>query len=131
MSVKALQRDPSAVLCQSQVKLVDENGDEITNFHYPKGHASFTIPSQRFGDALSQDRWDFEVFGLIRTSALRRTRLLGNYVASDRILRAELALLGSYCILPDWLFFMAAIIRAAVSAPIPRITSELVGLIPG
>ena len=105
MSVKALQRDPSAVLCQSQVKLVDENGDEITNFHYPKGHASSTIPSQRFGDALSQDRWDFEVFGLIRTSALRRTRLLGNYVASDRILRAELALLGSYCILPDWLFF--------------------------
>jgi glycosyltransferase involved in cell wall biosynthesis len=116
MSVKALQRDPSAVLCQSQVKVIDEYGDEITKFQYPEGHASSTVPSRRFRDALSQDRWDFEVFGLIRTSALRRTRLLGNYIASDRILRAELALLGSYCILHDWFFFSRDHPRRSVRA---------------
>jgi len=105
MSVEALQSDPSIVLCHSQVKVIDEHGNEIMNFCYPAGHASSANPSRRFGDALSQDRWDFEVFGLIRASALRRTRLLESYVASDRVLRAELSLFGRYCILPDWLFF--------------------------
>jgi len=105
MSVEALQRDPSVVLCQSQVKVIDEHGNVITDFYYPAGHASSPVPSRRFGDVLRQDRWDFEVFGLIRASALRRTRLLDSYVASDRVLRAELALFGRYCILPHSLFF--------------------------
>ena len=94
MSVEALQSDPSVVLCHSQVKVIDKCGNEVMNFNYCPDHASSTSPSRRFGDALRQDRWDFEVFGLIRATALRRTRLLESYVASDRALRAELALLG-------------------------------------
>jgi hypothetical protein len=62
-------------------------------------------PSARFGDALHQDRWNFEIFGLIRTDVLRRTKLMGGYVASDRVLRAELSLLGRYHIVPEGLFF--------------------------
>jgi len=63
------------------------------------------LPSVRLGDALRQDRWDFEIFGLIRIDALRRTRLMGRHVASDRVLRAELSLLGRYRILPERLSF--------------------------
>jgi glycosyltransferase involved in cell wall biosynthesis len=105
LSVERLQRDPTVVLCHSQVKVIDECGNEIMDFDYPADHASSTKPSRRFGDALSQDRTDFEVFALIRASTLRRTRLLESYVASDRVLRAELALLGRYCILPGRLFY--------------------------
>jgi hypothetical protein len=47
----------------------------------------------------------YDVFGLIRTDVLRRTRLQDRYVASDRVLRAELNLLGRIRILPERLFF--------------------------
>ncbi len=36
------------------------------------------------------------VFGVMRSSALKRTRLLGNYIAADWILLAELTLAGKF-----------------------------------
>jgi hypothetical protein len=103
--VEVLEADRGVVLCHSQIIVIDENGKLIMHFDYPQGHASSTIPSRRLGDVLRHDRWDFEVFGLIRTDALRRTRLLGHYIASDRVLRVELALLGPYYIIPQRLFY--------------------------
>jgi hypothetical protein len=44
------------------------------------------------------------MFGLFRVSALRSTRLLGGYVASDRVLRAHLGLLGRFHVVPEPLF---------------------------
>jgi glycosyltransferase involved in cell wall biosynthesis len=99
--VQALEADPMIVLCHSQVKVIDENGEDVMDFDFPPGHGASPAPSRRFGDALHHDRWDFEVFGLIRTDALRCTRLMDRYVASDRVLRAELSLLGRYFILPE------------------------------
>jgi glycosyltransferase involved in cell wall biosynthesis len=103
--VEALEADPTIILCHTQVQVIDENGDEVMDFDYRTGHGASPAPSCRFGDALRQDRWDFEVYGLIRTDALRRTRLMDRYVASDRVLRAELSLLGRYRILPERLFY--------------------------
>ena len=103
--VEALEADPTLILCHCQVKVIDENGAEVMNFDYPAGHGASPRPSVRFGDALRQDRWDFEIFGLIRRDALRLTSMMGGYVASDRILRAELSLLGRYRILPEKLCF--------------------------
>src|SRR5262245_14333738 len=68
-SVSALEGDSTIVLCQSQVKIIDEWGNEISRFYYPTDHASSAVPSRRLGDVLKQDRWDFEVFGLIRIGA--------------------------------------------------------------
>jgi len=45
-TVEVLQKDPSIVLCQSQVKVIDEDGNEITNIYYHAGHASSTNPSR-------------------------------------------------------------------------------------
>jgi hypothetical protein len=44
-------------------------------------------------------------WGLFRASVLRQTRLLDTYIASDRILRAHLGLLGRYHIVDAPLFF--------------------------
>ena len=104
-SVEVLAAHREVVVCHSQVVVIDEIGNFIMNFDYPLGHASSAIPSRRLDDVLRHDRWDFEVFGLIRTDALRRTRLLDYYIASDRVLRLELALLGRYYILPERLFY--------------------------
>ncbi len=103
--VEALEADPTIVLCHCQVKVIDENGAEVKNFDYPGGHGASMVASDRFGDCLRQDRWDFEVFGLIRMDVLRHTRMMARYVASDRVLRAELSLLGRYFILPERLCF--------------------------
>jgi len=103
--VETLEADPAIVLCHCQVKVIDENGAEVMNFDYPAGHGASLVAADRFGDALRQDRWSFEIFGLIRTDALRRTRMMGRYVASDRVLRAELSLIGRYYILPERLCF--------------------------
>jgi hypothetical protein len=45
------------------------------------------------------------VFGVIRTNILRRTPLIGNYIASDRVLLALLATYGRFHELPEYLFF--------------------------
>lgn len=102
--VEALEADPTIVLCHSQVKVINENGDEVMNFDYRRGHGASPIPSARFADVLHERRC-FEVFGLIRTDVLRRTRMIDWYVASDRVLRAELSLRGRYHILPERLCF--------------------------
>jgi hypothetical protein len=45
------------------------------------------------------------VFGLIRSEALRRTGLLGKYVAADQVLLMKLLLLGQFYELPEPLYF--------------------------
>ena len=102
--VVALDGDASAVLAHTNVKLIGESGDPFGDFEYPKDHARAARPAKRFQDALASDRWSFEVFSLVRTDAMRRTRLLDRYIASDRILRAELALMGRYALIPEPLF---------------------------
>ena len=103
--VQAMEADSTIILCHTQVKVIDENGEEVANFDYETEYGASPSPAARFGDALHQDRWNFEIFGLIRTNALRRTKLMGGYVASDRVLRAELSILGRYRIVPEVLFF--------------------------
>jgi glycosyltransferase involved in cell wall biosynthesis len=46
------------------------------------------------------------IFGLIRSEALRRTRLIGSYIGSDCNLIAELALLGPFVEVEDYLHFI-------------------------
>ena len=46
-----------------------------------------------------------EDYGVIRMSVLRKTPLLGNFVWSDMVLFAELALWGSFIEVPEILFF--------------------------
>jgi hypothetical protein len=44
------------------------------------------------------------VYGVVRASALRRTRLLGAYPSADYVLLAELALVGEFVEVPERLF---------------------------
>ena len=102
--VEQLDRDPDLVLCHAQTRIIDEQGIAMGDYTYVPGHASAAQPSHRLRDVLAEDRWCFELFGVIRAETLRRTRLLDRYVGSDRILLADLALRGRFAILPDYLF---------------------------
>jgi glycosyltransferase involved in cell wall biosynthesis len=101
--VEVLERNPDAVLCQSQVKIIDENGAWLAT-HDP-GMFGTGSPDRiaRLGGRLTTS-WCKEVFGLIRKDALERSVLIGGYPASDEVLLAELALRGRFIILPERLF---------------------------
>jgi glycosyltransferase involved in cell wall biosynthesis len=102
--VEVLDREPEVVLCHSETRIIDEHGDTIGDYAYPRGHAGSARPSRRFRDVLAEDRWCFELFGVIRTETMRQTRLLAGHVGSDRTFLAELALRGRFHILPEPLF---------------------------
>jgi hypothetical protein len=99
--VEVLDADRAVVLSHTDVKIIDADGRLKLHFRYPEGHAGWESPSRRFLDVMRLDRWCAELFGLVRSDVLRATRLMDRYVASDRILRAELALRGRFQIVPE------------------------------
>jgi glycosyltransferase involved in cell wall biosynthesis len=101
--VDALERDPGAVLCQSQVKIIDANGMWLAT-HDPRLFRTDS-PDRiaRLGGRLTTS-WCKEVFGLIRKDVLDRSVLIGGYPASDEVLLVDLALRGRFIILPEPLF---------------------------
>jgi len=101
--VHVLDRDPSIVLCSSRVKIINESGKVLGNFDISLNRVSSEKPQDRFKDLILNDVWCMEVFGLIRSSVLKKTRLIDKYIASDRILRAELGLLGRFHEIPEYL----------------------------
>jgi glycosyltransferase involved in cell wall biosynthesis len=102
--LEPLESDPGVVLCHCHTRIIDDHGTPIGDYAYDPGHASDTRPSRRFRDVLAEDRWCFELYGVMRASVLRATRLLGGHVGADRRLLAELALRGRFATVPDYLF---------------------------
>lgn len=109
--VQALDRQPDAVLAHSCLALVDGSGRALVPsrdgrimdengrpFHRlePPHLAEGARPSHRFGEALRHMNWCTAIFGIIRADALARTHLHGSYYEADRVLLAELALLGRF-----------------------------------
>lgn len=109
--VDALAHQPGSVLAHSRLHLIDGAGRTLQAdrdgrimdhkglpFHRlePAHLAEGKHPSQRFGEALRRMNWCTAIFGIIRAEALRQTHLHGSYYEADRVLLAELALLGCF-----------------------------------
>ncbi len=103
--VEVLDQDSAVVLCHSKVTIIDEFVHEMHDFDITLDRIDSPKPHERFADLILTDRWCFEVSGLIRSSVLRMTPLMAGYIASDRILRAELGLRGRLHEIPESLFF--------------------------
>ncbi len=104
--VAVLDSDPSAVLCHSMVTDIDPNGVDVGRPDSGLDKVGSRNASVRFANLVLSDHDCTDVFALMRTDALRRTRLYAPYIASDRVLLAELGLLGRYAIVPELLFFL-------------------------
>ncbi len=101
--VDELDQFPDAVLAHSWTALIDGSSTSAHAVEYPLATASPSAP-ERFRSLLYEIGGDDDG-GVIRTSVLRRTALLGSYHHSDRTLVAELALYGPFRQVPDWLYF--------------------------
>jgi glycosyltransferase involved in cell wall biosynthesis len=139
--VAALDSTPGAVLAFTGTSIIDERARRVEDHRYtaPWNGAS---ASERFASLLLQpESYAFRCFpisGLIRASQLRRTSLIRGFQSADHLVLAELALLGDFSFVPDYLFMRrlhpeislrantstAAIAHwfdtANTSAPIPR-----------
>ena len=97
------EADPDTVLVYPRAEFVDDEGHVIG----PDTDVMATDRSSTAGrlrDALWHVNMANAVFGLIRAPALRRTRLIGPFPASDYVLLAELAMLGPISEVPEMLF---------------------------
>ncbi|PYS03594.1 MAG: glycosyl transferase family 2 [Acidobacteria bacterium] len=103
--VEALDSDVSVILCYSETILIDEKGKQLGRYIDRCTDAGSTVPHERFRDLIANLGLSNPMFGLIRAKALRRTPVIANYIGSDIVLLAELALLGRFYKIPNYLFF--------------------------
>lgn len=101
--VEVLDRHPEVALCYPKTILIDENGCEIQKYD-DRLHMMQSSPHDRLRHYLTKVNLANAVFGVIRTSVLRETMLLGKYFGADYILLMEICLRGKFFEVQDNLF---------------------------
>lgn len=95
---------PGVVLAFPHTQIVDGQGHVVADYVDPLATSPADPPHRRLGRAVAKMVKGNLVFALMRSEALRKTRLHGGYPSSDFVLIAELALLGSFLEVPEPLF---------------------------
>src|SRR5439155_8323716 len=101
--VAALERDIYIVLCPAGTRIIDENGNVVRDYEVHLKTDS-PKPQARLRELLRFGQKCYQVFGVIRATAIRSARLLGNYSGGDNVLLARLALLGRFHEIPEYAF---------------------------
>jgi glycosyltransferase involved in cell wall biosynthesis len=97
---RVLEADPSAVLCASAVAIIDEDGQVFEEWH-PSVDLRAPEPQVRLHRLLWTLGETHPLFAVMRSDALRRTPLYRPFMGADRVLLAQLALLGPFWQLPE------------------------------
>ncbi|NDJ25199.1 glycosyltransferase [Nostoc sp. B(2019)] len=101
--VEVLDHDSNFILCHSYAYFIDEYGKFIRNYDVhlktdsPKRH-------ERFHELLHKHLC-YQIFGVIRASALKMIPPMGGYGHTDGIFLLRLGLLGRFYEIPEYLFF--------------------------
>lgn len=101
--VATIEADATVVLVYPRTDFVNGDGARL-DLEDPGWHLVSDDASARLSTAIQAGHFVNAVNGVIRTDALRRTRLLAPYPGSDYRLMAELALLGKFAEIPERLF---------------------------
>lgn len=94
--INVLEREPSVVLCYTEVILIDADGKQIGIADDDHLQFRSSDPIERFRQCIWSFKWGTPVHGLIRSSALKRTQLIGGFVSGDTVLLIELSLQGEF-----------------------------------
>lgn len=121
-SVDALDRDPSLVLCYARAAVIDSQGnsvpDDPASWRPPvasevkagsdrdelRGLGS-TSPSRRYYSILLDTIWCLEAYGVVRTNVMATTGKMRDFMVSEKVFLAELALRGRIAEIPEKLFY--------------------------
>jgi glycosyltransferase involved in cell wall biosynthesis len=102
--VEYLDQNPEIVLCYPKSIDIDEDGNAFRYYTY-KLRTDSPKASERFYDLMWYEHPCFQLFAVVRTSALRKTPLHEHYPSADRVLIARLGFLGPFHQLPDYLHY--------------------------
>ena len=103
-ALAVVERDETIALCYPKTYVVDADGLNPQPYE-DRLHLVQEDPVDRFLTLISTIGLAHQHLGVIRTSLLRRTHLLGTHVGSDINLLAELTLYGKFYELPERLFY--------------------------
>jgi glycosyltransferase involved in cell wall biosynthesis len=110
----ALVRAPSAVMCCTDVSIIDEDGSQFSEGSYVTKRPAGPCVTQRIDAVTSVTNW-VDVYSLIRRSSLARTRGLLPIFGGDVVLIMELCLEGPVISIPEVLW-SARIIRSKTAS---------------
>ena len=104
--VAVLDEDPEVVLAYTRRQKIDAEGNllKVTAERGKRFLMPEASPGERFTDVLARATSCIEIFGVMRRPAMERCRPFLTYAAADRILLAELAMLGRFHEVPEELF---------------------------
>lgn len=120
--VKTLDEDASYILCATATAVINADGYQVLDAATGESDLAFqqltteseanrirlsrsTRPSQRYAGILLYSRRCYEVYGLIRRSAMRQTQLHPSYCGGEKVWLAEVALMGRIVELPQTQFY--------------------------
>jgi glycosyltransferase involved in cell wall biosynthesis len=129
--VEVLEEDPDCVVVYARTKEIDENGTFIKNYITPI-KTDYNDPVARFREMLMTGGcMCYQIFGVMRMSALSRIPPQGIYVNGDGVLLARMSLLGRFYEVPEYLFISrrhmgqsSTILPARLSKPRFRLTNR-------
>ena len=98
-----LYKDQSAVLACSRARFIDNAGKPL-DLNDPGWNLRVESPYDRLRYVIGAGHWVNPHYGVIRSGALAKTRLMPGYPGGDYRLLAELSLLGKFVEIPEYLF---------------------------
>ena len=103
--IKVLENDISVVLCHTDAEFIDSKGQFLCSYKPRLKNISSFKKWVRFRDLISLDHYCIDIFGVIRSEVLSKTKLIDNYIESDRTLFVEIGLEGRFYRIPKILFY--------------------------
>ncbi len=104
LCLQTLEQNPQAVLCYGKTKIIDGAGNHLSDYD-DNLHITDSAIYDRFVKFNSIVGMTNAIYGLMRSDALRKTRLFGNFMASDTVFMGELIMYGTFIEIPEQLFF--------------------------
>jgi len=101
--LSVLKNDKAVVLVCSKTRFVDEVGRTL-NLTDPGWNLQIESAHDRLRYVIGAGHWVNPHYGVIRATALAKTRLMPSYPGGDYRLLAELSLLGKFVEIPEYLF---------------------------
>jgi FkbM family methyltransferase len=137
--VEVLESDPDCVVAYANTKEVDESRNYIRNYSSSRvrwrrrSSGAFVMPMksdssdpvERFrGLMMTGGDMCYQVFGVMRMSALRQLPPHGSYVNADGVLLARMSLLGRFHEIPEYLFISRRHSKQSMATLPVRLTQQ-------
>lgn len=103
LCIGVLERDPSVVLAYAKSAFIDAEGNSL-DVRDGRWNVTSNSAFERLCEVISYEYSCNLMFGVFRSSALAKTRLIGNYPGGDYRLLADLAAIGKFHQIPSLLY---------------------------